>query len=37
MGILHGRELRQVPNAEDGMDFGLRSRLSDSNDPEGWS
>ncbi len=35
--IFHGRELRQVPNAEGGMGFVLQLSLADGDDPEGWS
>ena len=35
--IFHGRELRQIPNAEGGMGFVLQLSLADGNDPEGWS
>ena len=34
--IFHGRELRQVPDAEGGMGFVLQLSFSD-DDPEGWS
>ena len=37
MSIFHGRELRQVPDAEGGMGFVLQLSLSNGNDPEGWS
>lgn len=35
--FFHGRELRQVPNAEGGMGFVLQLSLSNGDDPEGWS
>ncbi len=35
--IFHGRELRQVPNAEGGMGFVLQLSLANGSDPEGWS
>jgi hypothetical protein len=37
ISIFHGREIRQVPNAEGGMGFVLQLSLADNNDPEGWS
>jgi hypothetical protein len=35
--IFHGREIRQVPNAEGGMGFVLQLSFANGNDPEGWS
>ena len=35
--IFHGRELRQVPDAEGGMGFVLQLSLANGDDPEGWS
>ena len=35
--IFHGRELRQVPNAQGGMDFVLQLSFANDDDPEGWS
>jgi len=35
--IFHGREIRQVPNANGGMGFVLQLSHSDEDDPEGWT
>lgn len=35
--MFHGREIRQVPNANGGMGFVLQLSHSDEDDPEGWT